>query len=98
MALVSYRSAIQLHREGRAYKDMISRMYYIDDELKNDTVQFDLALERFKINSDYIDNRIRDLMGSLTESLYDIENFCMDNETKSSLSGRFMDLFPNVKN
>lgn len=98
MALVSYRSAIQLHREGRAYKDMISRMYYIDDELKNDTVQFDLALERFKINSDYIDNRIRDLMGSLTESLYDIENFCTDNETKSSLSGRFMDLFPNVKN
>ena len=96
MALVSYRSAIQLHREGREYKDMISRMYYIDDELKNDTVQFDLALERFKINSDYIDNRIRDLMGSLTESLYDIENFCMDKETKSSLSGRFVDLFPNV--
>ena len=86
MALVSYRSAKEQHREGRAYKDMISRMYYIDDELKNDTVQFDLAVERFKINSDYIDNRISDLMGSLTESLYDIENFCMDNESKSKLS------------
>lgn len=97
MALVSYRSAKELHREGRAYKDMISRMYYIDDELKNDTVQFDLAVERFKINSDYIDDRIGDLMGSLTESLYDIENFCMDNESKSKLSGRFLDLFPNVR-
>lgn len=97
MALVSYRSAKELHREGRAYKDMISRMYYIDDELKNDTVQFDLAVERFKINSDYIDNRIGDLMGSLTESLYDIENFCMDNDSKSKLSGRFLDLFPNIK-
>lgn len=96
MALVSYRSAIQLHREGRAYKDMISRMYYIDDELKNDRVQFDLALERFKINSDYIDNRISDLMGSQTESMYDIENFSTDNETRSSLSRRFVDLFPNV--
>ena len=69
----------------------------LDDELKNDTVQFDLAVERFKINSDYIDNRISDLMGSLTESLYDIENFCMDNESKSKLSGRFLDLFPNIK-
>ena len=97
MALVSYRSAKEQHREGRAYKDMISRMYYIDDELKNDTVQFDLAVERFKINSDYIDNRISDLMGSLTESLYDIENFCMDNESKSKLSGRFLDLFPNIR-
>ena len=97
MALVSYRSAKEQHREGRAYKDMISRMYYIDDELKNDTVQFDLAVERFKINSNYIDNRIDDLMGSLTESLYDIENFCMDNESKSKLSGRFLDLFPNIR-
>ena len=69
----------------------------LDDELKNDTVQFDLAVERFKINSDYIDNRISDLMGSLTESLYDIENFCMDNESKSKLSGRFLDLFPNIR-
>ena len=69
----------------------------LDDELKNDTVQFDLAVERFKINSVYIDNRISDLMGSLTESLYDIENFCMDNESKSKLSGRFLDLFPNIR-
>ena len=76
---------------------MISRIYYIDDKLKNDTVQFDLAEERFKINSNYIDNRIDDLMGSLTESLYDIENFCMDNDSKSKLSGRFLDLFPNIK-
>lgn len=96
MAIKSYRNAKEMHREGRAYKDMISRMYFIDDDLKNDTVQFDLAVERFKINSDYIDKKIEDIMEVLSESLYDIENFCMDNETRTTLSNRFVDLFPNV--
>lgn len=38
-------------QEGKAYKDMMSKMYYVDGDLKNDTVQFDLAVERFKINN-----------------------------------------------
>lgn len=96
MAVKSYRNAKEMHREGRAYKDMISRMYFIDDDLKNDTVQFDLAVERFKINSDYIDKKIEDIMEVLSESLYDIENFGMDNEIRTTLSNRFIDLFPNV--
>ena len=71
----SYRSTIEVHREGKAYKDMMSKMYYVDGDLKNDTVQFDLAVERFKINNGYIDKRIKDLMEFETNSLYDIENF-----------------------
>ena len=62
MALKSYRSTIEVHREGKAYKDMMSKMYYVDGDLKNDTVQFDLAVERFKINNGYIDKRIKDLL------------------------------------
>ena len=73
MALKSYRSTIEVHREGKAYKDMMSKMYYVDGDLKNDTVQFDLAVERFKINNGYIDKRIKDLMEFETNSLYDIE-------------------------
>ena len=52
---------------------------------KNDTVQFDLAVERFKINSDYIDKNIEQIISTLSNSLYDIENFCMDNETRTLL-------------
>ncbi len=29
-------------------------MFYLDNDSKNDTVQFYLAVERFKINSDYV--------------------------------------------
>lgn len=96
LAVKSYRNAIGVHREGRAYKEMISRMFYLDDDLKNDTIQFDLAIERFKINSDYIDKSIERVMCKLSDSLYDIENFCMDNETRTTLGRRFPNLFWNV--
>lgn len=96
LAVKSYRSALGTHREGRAYKEMISRMFYLDDDLKNDTIQFDLAIERFKINSDYIDKSIEQIICTLSDSLYDIENFCMDNETRTTLGRRFPDLFWNV--
>lgn len=32
MAVKSYRDAIGMHREGRAYKEMISGMFYLDDD------------------------------------------------------------------
>ena len=98
LTIKSYRDAIGVHREGRAYKEMISRMFYLDDDLKNDTVQFDLAIERFKINSGYIDKSIEQTLRTLTATLYDIENFCMDNETRESLERRFSNLFWNVYN
>ena len=96
MALKSYRRTIEVHREGKAYKDMMSKMYYVDGDLKNDTVQFDLAVERFKINNGYIDKRIKDLMEFETNSLYDIENFCVDNESNLPLRHRFLDVPWNV--
>jgi hypothetical protein len=96
MALISYRKAKQLHREGKAYKNMISKMYYLDDDLKNDTIQFDLAIERFKVNSGDIDSNIEHVLKYVTEPIYDIENFCSDNETKNKLEKRFPDLFWNV--
>ena len=71
-------------------------MFYLDNDLKNDTVQFDLAVERFKINSDYIDKNIEQIISTLSDSLYDIENFCMDNETRTSLGRHFPVLFWNI--
>lgn len=47
-------------------------MFYLDNDLKNNTVQFDLAVERFKINSDYIDKNIEQIISTLSDSLYGI--------------------------
>lgn len=96
MSLKSYRKAKEVHREGQAYKDMISRMYFLDDDLKNDTVQFDLSIERFKINSGYVDQNIASMLNFVTNSIYDIESFCIDNESSLPLKDRFLDIFINV--
>lgn len=96
MALKSYRMAKEIHCEGKAYKEMISRMYFLDDDLKNDTIQFDLAIERFKINSNLIDKNISDVMEFFSNSIYDIESFCTDNETQLPLFNRFQDMSWNV--
>ena len=95
MALKSYRLSKEINREGKAYKEMISKMYFLDDDLKNDTIQFDLAIERFKINSNLIDRNIKDLMHYYSNSLYDIECFCTDNEAKVPLKNRFLDVWGN---
>ena len=96
MALKSYRNAIEVHKEGRAYKEMISRMFYLDDDLKNDTIQFDLAIERFKINSNHIDTSIESVKNGLNVTLYDVESVCTDNETRATLHRRFPDMYWNV--
>lgn len=83
MAIKCYRKALELHKEGKAYKEMIAKMYYLDDDLKNDTIQFDSAIERYKINNGYVNAHINNILGSFrTSSLYDIENFSIDNEMK----------------
>lgn len=86
MAIKCYRKALELHKEGKAYKEMIAKMYYLDDDLKNDTIQFDSAIERYKINNGYVNAHINNILGSFrTSSLYDIENFSFDNEMKLPL-------------
>ena len=55
MALMYYRKTIEMHTEGNAYKEMVAGLYYLDDDLQNDTEQFYMALERYLINCGYID-------------------------------------------
>lgn len=75
------RQAQEMHCEGKAYKTVINKMYYLDDELKNDTIQFDSALERLKINNGVHENLINKILNTFRKSsIHDIENFCEDNE------------------
>ena len=90
MAYESYESTLQMHHEGKAYKDMISQMYYLDDDLKNDTIQFTLAVERYKINNGFIQKQ-RDKIKKIRDatSMYDIDLFANDNMNSMNLEGRF---------
>ncbi len=90
MAKESYERALQMHHEGKAYKDMISQMYYLDDDLKNDTIQFSTAIERYKINNEYIQEQLTKIQEIIGEApMYDINNYANENMNNLGLEDRF---------
>lgn len=73
MALLYYRKAIEMHTEGNAYKEMVSGLYYLDDDLQNDTEQFYMALERYMINCGYIECMEKSIKNIYSKAyIYDI--------------------------
>ena len=74
MALEYYRKAKETHTEGNAYKEMISNMYYLDDDLQNDTSQYHIALERYMLKCGYIDRRAKSLKEVYSKAnIYNVE-------------------------
>lgn len=69
MAIKYYRAARDMNTEGVAYKNLISNMYVLNDDLRNDTCQYNLADERYLINSGYIFTKRRQL-----EKMYERTN------------------------
>lgn len=90
MAKESYERALQMHHEGKAYKDMISQMYYLDDDLKNDTIQISTAIERYKINNEYIQEKLTKIQRIIGEApMYEIDNYANENMNNQNLENRF---------
>ena len=50
MALKYYQMAEETSTEGTAYKEMMNSMYFLDDDMNNDTNQFNIACDRFLLN------------------------------------------------
>lgn len=64
-AIHYYTRARQVHSEGKAYQEMIRSLYFLDDDLNNDTLQFYLAIERYAFNK-----------GSIREKEYALKDKC----------------------
>lgn len=56
MAIKHFRAARGINCEGQEYKNLINNMYVLDDDLRNDTCQANLADERYLMNSGVIDD------------------------------------------
>lgn len=69
MAIKYYRMARDINSEGLAYKNLIGNMYVLNDDLHNDTCQFNLADERYMLNSGLIYSKRREL-----EKMYEQSN------------------------
>ena len=50
MALKYYHMAEEANTEGEAYKELIGSMHFLNDDMNNDTCQFNIACDRFLLN------------------------------------------------
>lgn len=97
MAIKYYRAARGINSEGQEYKNLINTMYMLDDDLRNDTCQSNLADERYLINSDVINNTRLTMQNlykeSRTNRIDSFENYddVAGDEWYSKLQGRYVD-------
>lgn len=67
-AIQFYYKAIQLHTEGRSYKDNILNIYMLEDEYNDNLRHFVIGLERQRVNSGRIRRRISALQDLIQPS------------------------------
>jgi hypothetical protein len=76
MAINNYFSAIETHTEGRAYKNMIENLSYLNDDYNDKLYHFCVAIERYKINTGKLVKSIKNLKESYkTSTLYNHINY-----------------------
>jgi len=60
MALKYYHMAEEANTEGEAYREMIGSMHFLNDDMNNDTCQFNIACDRFLLNTGVVtEQRLR---------------------------------------
>lgn len=68
MAVKYYRAARGVNSEGLEYKNLIYGMYVLDDDLRNDTCQSNLADERYMLNSGMISTKRKQIQRMYEDS------------------------------
>jgi hypothetical protein len=61
LAVGHYRAAIEVHSEGKAYFELLEKMYYLTEDFSDQLEHFCAALERYQINSGAVDSIITKL-------------------------------------
>lgn len=96
-AIKYYNLAKDINNEGVEYKNMIMGMYVLDDDLRNDTCQSNLADERFMLHCGLLERR-RDLLlkiygHSRIAWMGDYENGAVDfdQDSKRRIQDRHLD-------
>lgn len=96
MAVNYYYMAEETNTEGDTYKDLIGMLFYLNDDLNNDTCEFNLACERFLLNCGIIQNQKLKLHELYKDSnVYKLSQSYIDgydkvwNQTKTTNKNRF---------
>ncbi len=72
----SYHSILELHREGKAYRNMLTKMFYLNDDFNDSIYHFSAAAERYRINIGKVHEDLGVVKGKLEDSeLYKPDNY-----------------------
>ena len=72
-----FNRSLEMHSSGKSYKEMITTLFFLEDDLHNDSNYLNYASEVFIINAGYVSEKIKNLNKySLEKShLLDIDNY-----------------------
>lgn len=85
-AIHYYTKAWQVHHQGKSYQLLIRNLHFLEDDLNNNTCQFYMATERFSLNMERIQDRIRELKQTYKDSYYyDVNSYFVEQEDLSDI-------------
>lgn len=75
-----YHKAVEMHTGGKAYKEMASTLYFLEDDLFNNSCYFKFATELYCLNNGYIQDKINMLEKAYyrNKALFNIDNYLND--------------------
>lgn len=76
-AIDFFNRSLEMHSSGKSYKEMITTLFFLEDDLHNDSNYLNYASEVFLINAGYVSEKIKNLNKySLEKShLLEIDNY-----------------------
>lgn len=81
-ALNYYNHSIEMHSSGKTYKEMMTTLYFLEDDLRNDSCYLNYAVELFYLNSNYIQQHIETLSNYYAtkhrKGFFNINNYIKD--------------------
>lgn len=75
-----YHKAVEMHTCGNAYKEMMNTLYFLEDDLFNNSCYFKFATELYCLNNGYIQGKINKLEKTYycNKALFNIDNYLND--------------------
>ena len=75
-----YHKAVEMHTGGKAYKEMASTLYFLEDDLFNNSCYLKFATELYCLNNGYIQDKINMLEKTYyrNKALFNIDNYLND--------------------
>ena len=87
LALNNFYSAIQMHNEGKEYKQNLNNMFFLQDDFNDNLYHFCAANERYRINNGVVRKKIKWLKDQVGSSrFYQYQYYIKEN-----YSGNFND-------